>query len=57
MSKRCCKDCNRRIVGCHSFCKEYQAERQKSEELYAARAAAHDAQNDLACISRHRKRR
>lgn len=29
---KCCKECERRIPGCHDFCAQYKAEKAKIEE-------------------------
>lgn len=44
---KCCKDCKKRTVGCHSTCDVYIAERAKFDEERKDAAVARQAHDDF----------
>lgn len=40
---KCCRGCHERVVGCHSWCKRYLAEKKKHDEYVEAVRAGNDA--------------
>lgn len=33
-SKNCCKECNKRVMGCHSKCENYNKMKKNNDELH-----------------------
>ena len=53
----CCKDCNKRTVGCHSTCDDYIRQNDELNEFRAAQRAETDAAKELREYHKHNDKR
>lgn len=51
----CCKDCQKRFVGCHSSCKEYLEQKAKWDKMNENRKRFNDEQTDFLRVRNNRR--
>ena len=51
---KCCVDCTKRELGCHSTCEEYLKQKAKRDEMNEKRRAFNDVQTDFLRVRNNR---